>query len=83
MKGFYTASAESFVVYSFIFYACMWIIIEVVKLLIIVIILQGKRKPLWSASSNGIPEVVEALLDRGADINLTNEVRCVSQLISE
>ena len=54
----------------------MWIIIEVVKLLIIVIILQGKRKPLWSASKDGIPEVVEALLDRGADINLTNEVRC-------
>ena len=54
----------------------VWVFIEVVKQLIIVPILQGKIKPLWSASSNGIPEVVEALLDRGADINLTSEVRC-------
>ena len=59
---------------NFLFYG-IWIFIEVVKQLIFVLILQGKRRPLWSASSNGIPEVVEALLDRGADINLTNEVR--------
>ena len=54
----------------------VWIFIEVVKQLIIVPILQGKTKPLWSASKDGIPEIVEALLDRGADINITNEVSC-------
>ena len=64
----------------------VWVFIEIVKQLIIVPILQGKIKPLWPASKDGIPEVVEALLDRGADINLTNEVRCncsSCQLISE
>ena len=57
-------------------HTCIWIFIEVVKQLIIVPILQGKIKPLWSASKDGILKVVEALLDRGADINLTNEVSC-------
>ena len=52
------------------------IFIEVVKQLIIVIILQGKEKPLWIASKDGIPEIVGALLDRGADINITSEVSC-------
>ena len=40
-----------------------------------VLILQGKKMPLWGASSEGRLEVVEALLDRGADINQTTDVR--------
>ena len=52
------------------------IFIEVVKQLIFVIILQGGDKPLWIASKDGRPEIVGALLDRGADINITSEVSC-------
>ena len=40
-----------------------------------VLILQGEVTPLWGASSEGRLEVVEALLDRGADINQTTDVR--------
>ena len=40
-----------------------------------VITLQGITKPLWSASYNGKLELVEVLIDRGAEINLPNEVR--------
>ena len=40
-----------------------------------VIILQGIDKPLWSASYKGNLEMVEVLIDRGAEINLPNEVR--------
>ena len=36
-----------------------------------VLILQGKEMPLWGASHEGRLEVVEFLLDRGADINQT------------
>ena len=40
-----------------------------------VLILQGDDMPLWGASYDGRLEVVEALLDRGADINQTTDVR--------
>ena len=40
-----------------------------------VITLQGIKKPLWSASYDGKLEMVEVLIDRGAEINLPNEVR--------
>ena len=40
-----------------------------------VITLQGIKKPLWSASYEGNLEVVEVLIDRGAEVNLPNEVR--------
>ena len=40
-----------------------------------VIILQGKRTPLWGASDGGRLDTVEALLDRGAGVNLRNDVR--------
>ena len=40
-----------------------------------VITLQGIKKPLWSASYEGNLEVVEVLIDRGAEINLPSEVR--------
>ena len=39
---------------------------------IYVLILQGKVTPLWGASSEDRLEVVEFLVDRGADINQTN-----------
>ena len=38
-------------------------------------ILQGKETPLWGASRGGRLEVSEFLLDRGADINQTTDVR--------
>ena len=38
---------------------------------IYVLILQEEVTPLWGASGEGRLEVVEALLDRGADINQT------------
>ena len=38
-------------------------------------ILQGKKKPLWGASREGKLGAVEALLDRGAEVNLLNDVR--------
>ena len=38
-------------------------------------ILQGKQKPLWGASYEGKLGAVEALLDRGAEVNLSNDVR--------
>ena len=40
-----------------------------------VITLQGIDKPLWSASYVGNLEMVEVLIDRGAEVNLPNEVR--------
>ena len=40
-----------------------------------VITLQGIKKPLWAASYEGNLEMVEVLIDRGAEINLPNEVR--------
>ena len=40
-----------------------------------VLILQGELTPLWGASCEGRLEIVEALLDRGADINQTTDVR--------
>ena len=43
--------------------------------MVYVLILQGVVAPLWGASSEGRLEVVEALLDRGADINQTTDVR--------
>ena len=39
------------------------------------ITLQGITKPLWVACYVGNLEVVEVLIDRGAEINLPNEVR--------
>ena len=39
-----------------------------------ILILQGKLPPLWEASSKGRVEVVEALLDRGAEVNLVTDV---------
>ena len=38
-------------------------------------ILQGKEKPLWGASCQGKLGAVEALLDRGAEVNLISDVR--------
>ena len=38
-------------------------------------ILQGEVKPLWGASSEGKLGAIEALLDRGAEVNLLNDVR--------
>ena len=38
-------------------------------------ILQGVVLPLWRASYEGRVEVVETLLDRGAEVNKTNHVR--------
>ena len=43
--------------------------------MVYVLILQGENTPLWGASIEGRLEVVEALLDRGADINQTTDVR--------
>jgi ankyrin repeat protein len=41
-----------------------------------ILFLQGERTPLWSACLVGRLEVVESLLDGGADINqTTTEVR--------
>ena len=40
-----------------------------------VLILQGEVAPLWGASREGRLEVVEFLLDRGADINQAANVR--------
>ena len=40
-----------------------------------VITLQGITKPLYYASYDGNLEMVEVLIDRGAEINLPNEVR--------
>ena len=40
----------------------------------IIFILQGKEPPLWGASFEGRVEVVEALLDRGAEVNLVTDV---------
>ena len=42
------------------------------------IILQGMSRPLWAASLEGRVEVVQALLDRGAEVNQTNDVRAFS-----
>ena len=39
--------------------------------MVYVLILQGEVALLWGASSEGRLEVVEALVDRGADINQT------------
>ena len=39
-----------------------------------ILILQGKKPPLWEASFEGRVEVVEALLDRGAEVNLVTDV---------
>ena len=36
--------------------------------------LQCIKKPLWAASYGGKVEVVEVLIDRGAQVNLPNEV---------
>ena len=38
-------------------------------------ILQGEEGPLWGASHEGKLGAVEALLDRGAEVNLINYVR--------
>ena len=43
--------------------------------MVTVIILQGERTPLWRASEGGRLDTVEALLDRGAEVNLTTDVR--------
>ena len=40
-----------------------------------ILIVQGEDPSLWSASLDGRLEVVEALIDRGADINQTTDVR--------
>ena len=40
-----------------------------------VIILQGELKPLWGASNGGRLDTVEALLDRGAEVNQRSDVR--------
>ena len=40
-----------------------------------ILILQGEVAPLWGASCEGRLEVVEFLLDRGADINQAANVR--------
>ena len=40
-----------------------------------VIILQGEFTPLWVASREGRLDTVEALLDRGAEVNRRNDVR--------
>ena len=42
-----------------------------------VITLQGIQKPLWVASCEGNLEMVEVLIDRGAEINLPTEVKSV------
>ena len=42
---------------------------------VIVLIVQGKVPSLWAGSFEGRLEVVEALLDRGANINQTTDVR--------
>ena len=39
-----------------------------------VIILQGEEMPLWGASQEGRLDTVEALLDRGAEVNQRNDV---------
>ena len=41
----------------------------------VIIVLQGKLMPLWGASSEGRLDTVEALLDRGAEVNQGNDVR--------
>ena len=42
-----------------------------------ILILQGKAHPLWAASYKGRLEVVEDLLDRGAEVNQTTDVRTI------
>ena len=39
-----------------------------------ILILQGKELPLWGASFEGRVEVVETLLDRGAEVSLVTNV---------
>ena len=41
----------------------------------VIIILQGKLTPLWRASYEGRSDIVEVLLDRGAEVNQRNDVR--------
>ena len=38
-------------------------------------ILQGEVKPLWGASNEGKLGAVEVLLNQGAEVNLSNDVR--------
>ena len=46
-----------------------------------ILILQGKDPPLWGASREGRLEVVEDLLDRGAEVNQTTDVRTIVLLL--
>ena len=46
-----------------------------------ILILQGKEHPLWAASYEGRLEVVEDLLDRGAEVNQTTDVRTIVLLL--
>ena len=46
-----------------------------------ILILQGEVAPLWGASCEGRLEVVEFLLDRGADINQAANVRAYTIFI--
>jgi ankyrin repeat protein len=39
------------------------------------ILLQGEETPLWGASAEERLDTVEALLDRGAEVNQRNDVR--------
>ena len=48
-----------------------------------VITLQGIDKPLWSASYEGNLEMVEVLIDRGAEINLPSEVRVMCACVCD
>ena len=40
-----------------------------------IIILQGEATPLWGASGEARLDTVDALLDRGAEVNLRTDVR--------
>ena len=49
----------------------MIVSLELYTKIMYVLILQGEVAPLWGASCEGRLEVVEFLLDRGADVNQT------------
>ena len=46
------------------------------------LVLQRGQSPLIKASSNGRKEICRLLLDRGADVNRTDEVSLLAKIIS-